>query len=76
MSQKILFIYYQNIKPGGVARVMINLANELCEKGNDVSILFLMEGENTFYEINTKNKNLHPEFLWTLGFQEGQSIIG
>lgn len=56
MSQKILFIYYQNIKPGGVARVMINLANELCEKGNDVSILFLMEGENTFYEINTKIK--------------------
>jgi glycosyltransferase involved in cell wall biosynthesis len=42
------------VKPGGVARVMINLANELCENGYDVSILFLMEGENIFYEINPK----------------------
>jgi len=52
----VLFIYYQNLKPGGVARVMINLANELLERGKDVSILFLMEGENTFYEINPKVK--------------------
>lgn len=56
MSKKVLFIYYQNLKPGGVARVMINLANELLERGKDVSILFLMEGENTFYEINPKVK--------------------
>lgn len=56
MSKRILFIYYQNLKPGGVARVMINLANELCENGYDISILFLMEGENTFYEINPKIK--------------------
>lgn len=56
MPKRILFIYYQNLKPGGVARVMINLANELCENGYDISILFLMEGENTFYEINPKIK--------------------
>lgn len=56
MPKKILFIYYQNLKPGGVARVMINLANELCENGYDISILFLMEGEHTFYKINPKIK--------------------
>lgn len=56
MQKKILFIYYQNLKPGGVARVMINLANELCENDYDISILFLMEGEHTFYEINPKIK--------------------
>jgi len=56
MPKKILFIYYQNLKPGGVARVMINLANELCESGYDVSILFLMEGDNKFYKINPKIK--------------------
>lgn len=56
MQKKILFIYYQNVKPGGVARVMINLANELCENGYDISILFLMEGENTFYTVNPKIK--------------------
>ncbi|MCD0478516.1 glycosyltransferase [Chryseobacterium sp. LC2016-29] len=56
MQKKILFIYYQNLKPGGVARVMINLANELCENDYDISILFLMEGEHTFYDINPKIK--------------------
>lgn len=56
MSKKILFIYYQNLKLGGVARVMINLPNELCENGYDTSLLFLMEGANTFYEINPKIK--------------------
>lgn len=56
MQKKILFIYYQNLKPGGVARVMINLANELCENDYEISILFLMEGEHTFYEINPKIK--------------------
>ncbi|WP_175620171.1 glycosyltransferase [Chryseobacterium schmidteae] len=56
MPKRVLFIYYQNLKPGGVARVMINLANELCENGYDISILFLMEGKNTFYEINPKIK--------------------
>ncbi|AZB31087.1 glycosyltransferase [Chryseobacterium balustinum] len=56
MQKKILFIYYQNLKPGGVARVMINLANELCENDYDISILFLMEGDHTFYEINPKIK--------------------
>lgn len=44
------------MKPGGVARVMINLANELCERNYDVSILFLIKAENTFYEINPKIK--------------------
>ncbi len=56
MQKKILFVYYQNVKPGGVARVMINLANELCEREYDVSILFLMEGDNTFYKINPEIK--------------------
>lgn len=54
--KKILFVYYQNIHPGGVSRVMINLANELCDKDYQVSILFLMEGENTFYEIDHRIK--------------------
>lgn len=54
--KKILFVYYQNIHPGGVSRVMINLANELCEMNYEISILFLMEGENVFYNINPKIK--------------------
>ena len=54
--KKILFVYYQNIHPGGVGRVMINLANEMCEMNYEVSILFLMEGENVFYHINPKIK--------------------
>lgn len=54
--KKILFVYYQNIHPGGVSRVMINLANKLCDQDYQVSILFLMEKENNFCEINSKIK--------------------
>ena len=75
MEKKILFIYYQNVKPGGVARVMINLANELCENGYDVSILFLMEGEHTFYEINPKIKIYTVDSFGHWGFTKVNPLL-
>ena len=38
-KKKILLIYYKLFNPGGVARVMTNLANELVEQGYEVEIL-------------------------------------
>ena len=40
-KKKILLIYYVLFNPGGVARVMTNLANELVEQGHEVEILLL-----------------------------------
>ncbi len=75
MPKKILFIYYQNLKPGGVARVMINLANELCENGYNISILFLMEGEHTFYKINPKIKIHTVDSFGHWGFNKVNPVL-
>lgn len=52
--KKILFVYYQNIQIGGVAKVLTNLTSELVENGYDVDILFLMDTHPDFYPVNTK----------------------
>lgn len=54
MSKKILFIYYQNIKPNGVSKVLSNLASELEESGYEIDILFLMAPHEDFYPVNPK----------------------
>lgn len=56
MKKKILFVYYQNVKAGGVAKVMSTLASELVKDGYDVEILFLMAEHDDFYEIDKRIK--------------------
>lgn len=56
MKKKILFVYYQNIKIGGVAKVLANLTSELADEGYDIEILFLMAPRPDFYRINPKIK--------------------
>ena len=51
-KKKILLIYYVLFNPGGVARVMTNLANELVEQGNEVEILLLTSKTDAFYSLN------------------------
>ena len=54
--KKILFIYYQNTKPGGIARVLSQLTAELAELNYDIEILFLLEAHQDFYPIHSKVK--------------------
>ena len=56
MGKKLLFIYYQNIKAGGVAKVLANLVNELVDNGYEIDILFLMSEHNDFYPIDSRVK--------------------
>ena len=53
-KKKILLIYYVLFNPGGVARVMTNLANELVEQGHKVEILLLTSKTDAFYALNKK----------------------
>ncbi|WP_300673821.1 glycosyltransferase [Soonwooa sp.] len=69
-SKKILFIYYKLFKPGGVARVLTSLANELCEAGYDVSILVLMEDKSSFFPLNPKIKILSIDTFSHWGFRK------
>lgn len=54
MTKKILFVYYQNIKPNGVSKVLSSLSWELVERGYDVDILYLMKTHDDFYPIHPK----------------------
>lgn len=67
MGKKLLFIYYQNIKAGGVAKVLSNLANELVDKGYDVDILFLMAAHEDFYPLDSRIKKHYVDSFsyWT-----------
>ena len=67
MGKKLLFIYYQNIKAGGVAKVLSNLANELVDEGYEVDILFLMAEHEDFYPLDSRIKKHYVDSFsyWT-----------
>lgn len=58
MEQKksILLVYYKLFKPGGVAKVLTNLANALSEQGYTVEILLLINEGEHFYPLNPNIK--------------------
>ena len=71
-KKKILLIYYVLFNPGGVARVMTNLANELVEQGHEVEILLLTIKTEAFYSLN-KNIKIHTADMfshWAWGICE------
>ena len=71
-KKRILLIYYVLFNPGGVARVMTNLANELVEEGHEVEILLLTSKTDAFYSLN-KNIKIHTADMfshWAWGICE------
>ena len=68
MEQKksILLVYYKLFKPGGVAKVLTNLANALSEQGYTVEIILLMNEREHFYPLNPNIKvhNIDTFFHW------------
>ncbi|WP_374444724.1 glycosyltransferase [Epilithonimonas sp.] len=65
MKKKLLFIYYQNIKSGGVSKVLVNLVNELVDKDYEVDVLFLMAEHQDFYPIDAR---VHKHYLDAFSF--------
>ena len=59
MKKRILLVYYKLHKPGGVAKVLSTLANELVAEGYDVEILLLMSERPHFYHLNPDIKVHH-----------------
>lgn len=51
-EKKILLVYYKLFKPGGVAKVMTNLANELVNEGYEIEILLMTRNTETFYALD------------------------
>ena len=55
-KKRILLVYYKLFKPGGVAKVLTNLANSLSEEGYTVEILLMMGEQEHFYPLNSNIK--------------------
>lgn len=68
-DKKILFIYYKLFKAGGVARVLVSLANELVSENNEIIILFLIEDESSFYNLDKRVKIICIDTFCHWGFR-------
>ena len=68
--KKILFVYYKLFKAGGVARVLVSLANELVEKGYDVSIVIMINEKSSFFELDHRVKIIVIDTFSHWGFQK------
>jgi hypothetical protein len=66
---KILFVYYQNIKQGGISKSLANLVNNLSEENHDIEILFLMRKHDDFYPINPSVKKIYINSFDTKTFR-------
>src|SRR5690625_58683 len=69
-KKKLLFIYYKLWKPGGIARVLTNLVNELV-KDHDVTILVLLKDTTSFYNLAKRVKviglDTYQHWAFTVG---------
>ena len=68
--QKILFVYYKLLKAGGVARVLVSLANELVAKGNEVSIVIMISDTSSFFELDKRVNIIVIDTFSHWGFQK------
>jgi len=67
MKNNLLFIYYQNTKAGGVAKVLANIVNALVKEGYNIDILFLMGEHEDFYSLDGRIKKHYVDSFsfWT-----------
>ncbi|MFV0154699.1 glycosyltransferase [Empedobacter falsenii] len=68
--KKILFVYYKLFKAGGVVRVLVSLANELVEKGYDVSIVIMINEKSSFFELDHRVEIIVIDTFSHWGFQK------
>ena len=68
MSNKILFVYYKLFKAGGVARVLVSLANELVSDKNEITILILTKDTSSFYDLDKRVKIISIDTFSHWGF--------
>lgn len=72
--KKILFIYYQNIKEGGVAKSIANITRNLIDEGFDVTILFLSRIHQDFFPIDDRVKKIYIDSFETPYFRNAHRI--
>ncbi len=66
----LLFVYYKLFKPGGVARVLVSLANYLVQNNYNVTILVLMQDKSSFYALDDRVKIISIDTFSHWGFTQ------
>lgn len=74
MKQKILFVYYQNIKQGGISKSISHLTENLVNNGFDVTILFLMEEHDDFFPIDKRVNKIYIDAFNTPYFKRTHQL--
>lgn len=69
-KKKLLFIYYKLNKPGGITKVLCNLANELADHF-DISILILIKDKISFYHLDHRIKIISVDSYQHTAFTVG-----
>jgi glycosyltransferase involved in cell wall biosynthesis len=69
-DHKILFVYYKLFKAGGVARVLVTLANELVKNGKEVTILIMINDSSSFFDLDKRVKIISINTFSHWGFQK------
>ena len=70
--KEILFVYYKLFKAGGVARVLVSLANELVKQGHGVTILVLINNTESFFELDKRIKIVAVDTFSHWGFKKNK----
>ena len=68
--KKILFIYYQNIKQGGISKSIANITKSLVDEEYEVTILFLMRSHQDFFPIDMRVKKVYINSFDTKYFRK------
>ncbi|MFS4432357.1 glycosyltransferase [Chryseobacterium sp. S90] len=72
--KEILFIYYQNIKQGGVSKAITNVSRNLVDEGFNVTILFLQREHMDFFPIDNRIKKIYIDSFETPYFRKAHQI--
>lgn len=74
MKKKLLFVYYQNIKQGGISKSISHLTKNLAEEGFDVTVLFLMREHADFFPIDPRVKKIYIDSFHTPYFKRAHEL--
>ena len=74
MKKKILFVYYQNIKQGGISKSISHLTKNLVDEGYDVTILFLVREHTDFFPIDIRVNKIYIDSFKTSHFKRAHNL--
>ncbi|MCD9855166.1 glycosyltransferase [Epilithonimonas sp. JDS] len=74
MKKKILFVYYQNIKQGGISKAIAKITENLAYKDIEITILFLMSEHEDFFQIDSRVRKIYLDTFDTTQYRFASAL--